>query len=115
MTYRTGTRDPELRATEQRLLKHLQHAQADRGQRLRQVTGYDQLDRPVVEVEWKTHERNLMFRLVNDYRELRHLPAAQLGEVRTIEDSCVGRVDYSTRFTVLLARLAHGLPAGGLA
>lgn len=110
MTYRTGTRDPALRFTEQRLREHLARAQADRGLRLLQVGGFDDMDRPTLEPQWRVHERLLLHGLVNDYRRQRGLPAVHLREIRVVEDALAGRVDYTDRIVEVLARLAHGIP-----
>lgn len=112
MTYRTGTRDPALRQTEQRLREHLERAQSDRGRHQEHATGYDSLDRPIREVAWRVNERNLMFRLVNGYRKQRGLHGVDMRQIRLVEDALVGRVDYTPRLVEALARLAHGLPDG---
>jgi hypothetical protein len=111
VTFRDGTPDPALRHTENRLREHLVRAQADRGRRgEHNVTGYDQMDRPINEPAWRVHERNLMFTLVNQYRGDRGLNPVQMREVRMVEDALAGRADYTQRLVEVLARSAHGLP-----
>lgn len=60
------------------------------------------------EFAWVGHEAGRMLALVNEIREKRGLPPADLEAVRRIEQSASGHSDYADKYALRCAFLALG-------
>lgn len=60
------------------------------------------------EAAWVGHEAERMLALVNELRAKNGLPAATLEQVRRIEQSASGHVDYADKYALRCAFLALG-------
>ena len=65
------------------------------------------------ELEWVTHERNVMYTAVNQQRINLGLSVITMGELKRAESSAEGHTDYTPKFSLYCAWLAVGRTTSG--
>ena len=59
------------------------------------------------EVEWVTHEREVMQAAVNAERRKANLPPLPMDMIRRVEETAMGHSDYTRKFALYCFQLAH--------
>jgi uncharacterized protein YkwD len=82
------------------MLNVLQTAAKERNKRSKWVNNGKHL-----EPEWVIYERAQLFEAVNQERALRGLPSLTLDDIRRVEYTAEGHIDYASKFALYCAEL----------
>lgn len=85
------------------LMEALATAQLERGQRREWRDG---------EIEWVTHERNVMHAATNAIRAAKGMAPIDLALIRDAEQQACGHIDYTKKFALGCERLTTPTPDG---